>query len=352
VRNGKKWSEYDLHVDRPLDVVEAVRAVNAVSMSSNRPPRISPRLKLDLSSGTNIIRVKEATIGYPDNSLFSIDNLYLRRGECAALIGPNGSGKTTFLKVLLGQIEPLEGSIRLGASLKIGYFAQAHDALNGDHSVLEELSRHKGMDQGTARSYLAQYLFRGDDVFKPVSALSGGERARLALAILALDGANFLLLDEPTNHLDIPAREALQEVLDSYSGTILLVSHDRYLIDSLATQIWELRENGLHIFNGKYREFILHRTAATSTVKDSHVLLSPRPMVRDNSRQTRQRELDLSLLEERIRAKEKEMQTLSRELERVGKAQAYDQVHELSWKVARVQTDLEDLLSEWEKVAA
>ena len=117
------------------------------------------------------------------------------------------------------------------------------------------------MLDGEARSYLAHYLFRGEDVFKPLSALCGGERARLALAILALDGANFLLLDEPTNHLDIPAREALQEVLESFSGTILLVSHDRYLIDRLATQIWELRDGKLDVFQGTYRQFILRQAA-------------------------------------------------------------------------------------------
>ena len=108
---------------------------------------------------------------------------------------------------------------------------------------------------GEARSYLAQYLFRNEDVFKPVSALSGGERARLALAILALEGANLLLLDEPTNHLDIPAREALQEVLENYNGTVLLVSHDRYLIDRLASQIWEIKGAKLHVFRGSYREY-------------------------------------------------------------------------------------------------
>ena len=127
---------------------------------------------------------------------------------------------------------------------------------------MEELTRHKEMSR-EARSHLAQYLFRGEDVFKPVSALSGGERARLALAILALDGANFLVLDEPTNHLDIPAQEALQEVLEDFPGTILLVSHDRYLIDRLATQIWELRDSKLHVFKGTYREFVMRRAATT-----------------------------------------------------------------------------------------
>ncbi len=235
LRDGRKWSEFGLSVERPMDVIEAVRAVNALKMEYKRPAVIRPRLPAAGSSGNIVIQADAAEIGYPGYPLFSIKGLELRRGECAALVGPNGSGKTTFLKVLLGELQPAKGEVRMGSSLKIGYFAQAHGGLNGQQSVLDELIRHKEMLPSEARSYLAPYQFRDEDVFKPLSALSGGERARLALAILALDGANLLLLDEPTNHLDIPAREALQEVLDGFKGTILLVSHDRYLVDRLAT---------------------------------------------------------------------------------------------------------------------
>jgi ATP-binding cassette subfamily F protein 3 len=195
-------------------------------------------------------------VGYPDKPLFCADNILLVRGECAALIGDNGTGKTTLLKTLTGQLNPLEGHISLGSGLKVGYFAQAHDDMNLDHTVLDELLRHKRMQLSEARKHLAQYLFRADDVYKTVGMLSGGERGKLALAILALDGANFLLLDEPTNHLDIPAQEALQEVLEAFEGTILLVSHDRYLVDRLATQIWHLEDGDLRVFKGNYGEFV------------------------------------------------------------------------------------------------
>ena len=135
----------------------------------------------------------------------------------------------------------------------------------GDRCVLDELLRHKQMDAGEARHHLAAYLFRGEDVFKPLVALSGGERGRLALAILTLEGSNFLVLDEPTNHLDIPAREALQEVLDAFTGTILVVSHDRFLIGQLATQIWELRDGKMEVFKGTYREYMLRQSATVAT---------------------------------------------------------------------------------------
>ncbi len=253
--------------------------------------------------------------------------------------------------MLLGQLEPLAGEVSLGASLKIGYFAQAHDALSGTHSVLDELDRHKEMLPEKARSYLAQYLFRGEDVFKPLDALSGGERARLALAILALEGANLLLLDEPTNHLDIPAREALQEVLDDFNGTILLVSHDRYLIDQLATQIWEIKGEKLNVFKGKYREYILRRTPASPGAAAPRIILKARPLERDNSKETRRRKQALDLLEERIREKETAMQRLSHQLQEAGKRSDFNQMHKISWQVAQTQAALESLMGEWEKLA-
>ena len=348
LRNGQKWSELGLRADRPLDVVEAIRKVNALEMPG-RPLQIRPRLTLIHNSGNIILRVKKARIGYPGHPLFTMDDVELRRGECAALMGPNGSGKTTFLKTLLGQLEPLEGEVPLGASLKIGYLAQAHDTLNTDNTVLDELLRYKEMEVGLARSHLAQYLFRGEDAFKPVSALSGGERGRLALAILALEGANLLLLDEPTNHLDIPAQEALQEVLESFAGTVLLVSHDRYLIDRLATQIWVLRNGRLSVFKGTYREFVLQRTTPTAHAR--RIILPPKPLARDNSKETRQRQQALSLLETRIETQEAALRRLNQELQMAGEAQAFDQLHQLSWKYAQAQVDLEKLTTEWERLA-
>jgi len=353
LRNGKKWHDMNLRVDRPLDVVEAIRKVNSLEFPLTRPAYIRPRLAAVQLSGNIILRIEDVAIGYPGNLLFTIRNLELRRGRCVALLGPNGSGKTTLLKVLLDQLKPLHGEVRLGASLKIGYFAQAHDNLNGTRSVLDELLSHKELPPEEAHSLLARYLFRGDDVFKLVSSLSGGERARLALAILTLEGSNFLMLDEPTNHLDIPAQEALQEVLENFSGTILLVSHDRYLIDRLATEIWELTEGHLSVFSGTYREYILKRVPVTPTTQPRQkLLLAPKPLVRDNSKETRKRVQTLSMLEERIRQQEAVIQQLSTELQKAGtssKTQGYEHAHQLSWEVAQAQVILDNLLAEWEK---
>jgi ATP-binding cassette subfamily F protein 3 len=351
-RSGKKWSEMDLHVERPLDVIEAVRAVNAIQPEMPRPPRLRPRLTSQQVSGNLVIRLEKATIGWPGNPLFQADAIELRRGECAALIGPNGSGKTTLLKTLLGQVPPLKGEARLGSSLKVGYFAQAHDGLNGAHSVLEELNEHKEMLPEQGRAYLAPYLFRGEDVFKPVSALSGGERARLALALLALDGANLLLLDEPTNHLDIPAQEALQEVLQDFPGTILLVSHDRFFIDKLATQIWDLRGGKLYIYQGTYRQYTLSRISTSPATQPARLLLAAKPILQGNEKQSRRQAQNLALLEERIHEAEDRLKALYKQLERAYAQNAGEQIRSLSLEAATTQGRLEELMGQWEKEAA
>ena len=348
LRNGTKWHETGIRAEKPLDVIEAIRAVNAITFPS-RPPQIKPRLSQMHNSGNIVLRADKVVVGYPGNHLFRADDVELRRGECAALIGPNGSGKTTFLRTFLGELETQEGDLYRGASLKIGYFAQAHDDLDPKNSVLDELLRHKDMDPGEARHHLAQYLFRGDDVFKPVSALSGGERGRLALAILALKGANFLLLDEPTNHLDLPAQEILQEVLQDYNGTILLVSHDRYMINRLATQIWELKDKRLHVFKGTYREYVLSHTAPSS--QPQRIILPPKPMARDNSRETRKRQEALLLIESRIHEAELAVQRLASEMQRPGNRWSYEQIRNMSTKYAQAQARLESLMGEWEKLA-
>jgi ATP-binding cassette subfamily F protein 3 len=228
-------------------------------------PRERKSLHLRMSaagrSGDRVLQTKGLAVGYADapEPLFHAPDIMLMRGEVAALIGPNGAGKSTFLKTVLGQIEPLSGEAKLGASVNIGYFAQAHELLDPKRSILDEILSVKEMPISEARNYLGSFLFQGDDVFRPIGTLSGGERGRVALAKLALAGANFLMLDEPTNHLDIESQEVLQNVLDDYSGTILLVSHDRYLIDALATQIWAVSPGKLTVYKGTYSEYLAWR---------------------------------------------------------------------------------------------
>ena len=213
----------------------------ASHLKKKPPKRRNFTLRLTASgrTGDKVLTLERLTVGY-NLPLFTAPDVTLYRGEVAAIIGANGSGKTTFLKTILEKLPPLAGEAEWGAQVQVGYFAQAHEDLNPNNTLLDELLKVKNLPVSEARNYLANYLFTGDDVFRKVSTLSGGEHGRLALAKLALAGANVLLLDEPTNHLDIASQEILQDVLANFGGTILLVSHDRYIIDALASQIWTI----------------------------------------------------------------------------------------------------------------
>jgi ATP-binding cassette subfamily F protein 3 len=269
---AQQGTEVQAAAARPLSISDAAKHIRGLT-----PPRTPPTMRLSLEAahelraargGSHIIlRTQGLRVGYPGTPLITAGDLALHRGECAAVLGPNGAGKTTLLRTLLGQLAPLAGSIEMGPKLQVGYFAQAHESLNPDDTLLQALGRHRSMPEEKGRAYLSQYLFRGDDVYKPVSALSGGERGRLALALLALAGANLLLLDEPTNHLDLPAQEVLQETLETFPGTILLVSHDRYLVNRLATQIWEVHGGHLNVYPGSYDDYLEKRNLAGTAPK-------------------------------------------------------------------------------------
>ncbi|HEX8503386.1 MAG TPA: ABC-F family ATP-binding cassette domain-containing protein [Pyrinomonadaceae bacterium] len=209
-------------------------------------------------AGTYVLTVAEAAVGYPGNLLASDINFVLKRGECLGVIGPNGSGKTTFVKTVLGKLPQLAGEIRFGTNVTVGYYAQQLDDLDDRNEIIMELRRvaPSTATAGELRSFLARFLFTGDDVYKQVRDLSGGEKGRLALAKLIYSNVNVLVLDEPTNHLDIPSREALEEALDAYEGTIITISHDRYFLDKVATQILALDGAGLaEHYDGDYTEY-------------------------------------------------------------------------------------------------
>ena len=209
-------------------------------------------------AGTHVLTVNELNVGYGEHVLAGDISLILRRGECLGVIGPNGSGKTTFLKTILGKLAPLAGEVRWGSKVEVGYYAQQLDDLDERNEIIMELRRvaPSSATSGELRSFLAKFLFLGDDVYKHVGDLSGGEKGRLALAKLIYSGVNVLVLDEPTNHLDIPSREALEEALEAYEGTIVTISHDRFFLDRVATQILSLDGEG-HVehYNGDYTEY-------------------------------------------------------------------------------------------------
>ena len=216
-------------------------------------PSLSFRFEPNRQSGSEVVLLDDVMKAYGNNRVLQGVTAHIKRGERIGLIGPNGSGKSTLLKVLAGELD-FSGTIQWGTGVELGYFSQ-NITFDGDRTVLEELYDEHRLDLGILRSVLARFLFKGDDVFKHTSVLSGGEKNRLALAKLLLHGHNFLLLDEPTNHLDIYAREALERALLDFGGTILFVSHDRYFIDKLATKLWVLDHGQVDEFIGNFTAY-------------------------------------------------------------------------------------------------
>lgn len=297
-------------------------------------------------SGDRVLETADLVIGYPDSGdpLFQVPDLILMRGECVALIGPNGAGKTTFLKTLLGGVKPLEGKVRMGSSLRVGYFAQAHEGLRSERTVLEEiLATDPGLKVSEARNLLARFLFAGDTVNKRIEVISGGERGRVALAKLALEGANLLLLDEPTNHLDIPSQEILEETLINFPGTIILVSHDRYLIDSLSTQVWVISpsERSLAVYQGGYAVYLEGRRRKAEVRKTRRRTTPKRSGAGMAVSKTKVEEIEGS-----IDALEDELTQIGMALEQAGTN--IEDVRRLGRRYAELEADLEAQLTVWE----
>jgi len=363
------WSQLDIAQFTPTStygVEEAERRVRAIRPPQRSTPDLHLHLRTASRSGDIVIRTRDLIVGYPaengqpENVLFSCPDIELRRLGCAALIGPNGAGKSTFLKTILGSLSPLAGEATLGASLHVGYFAQAHEGLDPEKTVIDEIIAASGMLPYQARDYLGKYLFSGDDVFKLVSMLSGGERGRLALAKLALEDTNLLLLDEPTNHLDIPSQEILQSVLDNYDGTILLVSHDRYLVDALATQIWEINpdESQMTAFNGTYsqmkeeREKELARLAALQAEQtdSKNAGNEARRAKNASTKEERRRVAQLQELENTIAELEEKLANLTTQLE--SPFVKPEEAGKLGIEYERVQKEMDKKLDEWERMQA
>jgi ATP-binding cassette subfamily F protein 3 len=357
---NSNWSQLDVETTTsPFGVEEAERHVRALRLPDNRPPKFHLRLRTASRSGELVLRTKELQVGYPGKLLFSAEDIVLRRQDCAALIGPNGAGKTTFLKTTLENLPPLRGEVILGAALHIGYFAQAHEGLDPKKTLMQEIqSVRPEFLIHEVRDVLGRFLFSGDDATKLVNMLSGGERGRLALAKLALQQTNFLLLDEPTNHLDIPAQEVLQSVLDNYEGTILLVSHDRYLIDALATQIWEINpdESALTVYNGTYSQMKEERERqATRLAEQQAGIAEPRKpgeAARKSrnvkTKEERRKIAQLQELENAIAALEADLANLGAQLD--SPFVNPKEVAVLGSEYERVQKEMDEKLKEWEEV--
>jgi ATP-binding cassette subfamily F protein 3 len=373
LRQQALYERQQEHIARTEDYVRRYKAGQRTRQAQGREKRLArlerierPRdeatINLDLGkplrSGDLVLGFYDLVVGYDQTApLFSIEELELRRGQRVALLGPNGTGKTTLLRTILGQVEPLSGRFRIGAGVHPGYFAQAHAELDRQKTVLDTIVDAGLPSVSRARTLLGRYRFSGDSVYKVVGDLSGGEQARVALAVLAMQGANLLLLDEPTNHLDIPSQEVLQEVLSAFAGTVLLVSHDRYLIRALATRVWAIAGEQLWVFGEGYDEYRAwvqewrEEVEADAADDGRRERGAERERRRAARRERERRERRRDELEETIRKVEARMTQLETELETAGTERQVEQVAELGAEYARLQSELDSHMEQWEELA-
>ena len=335
----------------------------------DKPIEVQSQMRLSLEprvvSGNDVLTVEDLAKSFPQQKLFSNISFQIKRGERVALIGNNGTGKTTMLKILNGLLDADAGSFSLGAKVQIGYYDQEHHVLHAEKTIFEEISdTYPTLTETQIRNMLAAFLFTGDDVFKVISSLSGGERGRVSLAKLMLSEANFLILDEPTNHLDIASKEILEEALNSYTGTVLYVSHDRYFINQTATRILDLTNQSVVNYIGDYDYYLEKKeeltekyapTAQEATEEAKEETSSEGKLTwqqqKEEQARKRKQENELKKVEKCI----EELETRDKEIDdtlvlpdvctNVGRCA------ELSREKDKIQAELEELYEKWEELA-
>ena len=326
------------------DLIVPDKALSSVRFSFNSEVR----------SGDNVLTVLDLEKSFPQKPLFKNLNLSIFREDKIFLLGPNGCGKSTFLKILNKELSQDSGIIKFGTNVKIGYFDQNIDKLNSDKTVLDEVwDMYKFMDQTEIRSALALFLFRGDDVFKKVSVLSGGERAKISLLKIMLSKPNFLILDEPTNHLDINSREVLEEALLNYDGTLLVVSHDRYFINKLSNKIVHLTHDGAVSIDGNYDDYLLFKENNESKkedVKKESTKVNTYKLQKEQQALERKRNSRISKIEKEIEEKETAISEIQDLLQLPETSADYQKLLELTEQFDLLKNELDNLYSEWEEL--
>lgn len=308
--------------------------------------------KANRVSGNDVLSVNNLSKSFDGKLLFKNADFLIKRNERVFLLGDNGCGKTTLLKILLGEYKSDSGECEFGANVDIGYFDQTLAELNESKTVLDEVwDDYRQMTESRVRTALGSFLFKGDDVFKRVSDLSGGEKARVALLKLMLKGANFLLLDEPTNHLDIKSREALENALLGYDGTMLIVSHDRYLINKLATRIFRISANGVHNFAGNYDYYLEHfrEPEKIKTVKEKPKMNDYR-LKKQRESELRRKKGEIDRCEKKISELDEAIAAAQEKLNDPEVSSSYIKISEITSELERLHAEQNDLMENWERL--
>ncbi len=343
--------------EKMLDKIEVIE----------KPFEINDEMKISFEtetvSGNDVLSVKGLTKRYDGNTLFDNISFDIKRGERIAIIGDNGTGKTTILKILNGLVRADAGEFKLGAKVKTAYYDQEHAVLNPENSPFEEISdEHPLMDNTKIRNVLAAFLFTGDDVFTPIKMLSGGEKSRVSLAKLMLSNANFLLLDEPTNHLDITSKEILENALTGYTGTVLYVSHDRYFINKTATGILDLTEKNLIRYIGNYDYYLEHKDTVEAAYyrgtyksqaipSDDSLGKQDWKAQKEEQARLRKKQNEISKIEAEIKKLEDEAKHIDEELMNPLYSTDHKKLGELSKRKDEIDARTEELMEAWEEMS-
>lgn len=328
-----------------------------------KPQEVNDEMRLtltpDIESGNDVLSIEGLSKSYGAHTLFTGIDIDIKRGERVALIGNNGTGKTTILKIITQLLPKDSGKIILGAQVHIGYYDQEHQVLHPDKTIFDELhDTYPDMTNTRIRNVLAAFLFTGEEVFKEIRDLSGGERGRVSLAKLMLSNANFLILDEPTNHLDITSKEILENALKNYTGTILYVSHDRYFINQTATRILDLHDGGITSYIGNYDYYIEQQLVSTARTEEKAVAVredteSKKDWKRSKEEQAKERKRrnDLQKTESRIEELENLISALGEKMALPENATSAAKLSELSEQQTKANEELEQLYEIWENLS-
>ena len=338
---------------------KALEKIDKIEKPEALPSSMTLNLEPKIQSGNDIVHVENLSKAYNSKKLFENVSFDLKKGEKVALIGPNGAGKTTLFRIILNQTNCDDGSFNLGANVKIGYYDQEHQNISCNKTIIDEISdSYPTLTHGEIRNVLAAFLFKGDEVFKKISTLSGGEKGRGSLAKIMLSEGNFLLLDEPTNHLDLLSKEVLEDAINSYRGTVLYISHDRYFINRTATRILELNPRGIKEYLGNYDYYIEKRTQLKPNTSNDTTSQNKKPSsIKEDWLRKKEEQTNLRRLQSQIEDIENQIHEIEYQIKECDKKLNLEDIYtnpEKSTSIyeqkLKLEAQLENLYLEWENL--
>lgn len=357
VEQQKRWGREKNFVTARSKQHQADKIKEALVTPDGELQTLTFKLTPKRESGNDVLMCHSLSKSF-DKPVFNDVSMHIRKGERVFILGSNGCGKTTLFKLIKGEYEPDSGAVRFGAKVDAGYYDQMQDDLDLSKTALDEVyDEYPEMDVTQVRTVLGSFMFKGDDVFKPLSKMSGGERARISLLKLMLKGANLLLLDEPTNHLDTSSRESLEKTLDEYGGTMLIISHDRYFINKLATRVLVMQPDGVCEYIGNYDDYVERINGTTDFTNNAAADEQKKPKINDYVRQKqllseqRKRKSRLEKCEKLIAQLEFELDELQRKMQDEDVMSDYEKISELTAMASDKQAQLDALYDEWAELS-